>query len=74
MLQRILKGSLISSMFLTGIASAQTTTTTTPGIPNTGAADMLVNGLVLGVAALIAIAAAAYLYARRIGDSSELQQ
>jgi hypothetical protein len=49
-----------------GVASAQSTTspmtTTTPGIPNTGAGDVVTNSVVLAVAALIAIGAAAYLY------------
>lgn len=49
-----------------GVASAQTTspitTTTTPGVPNTGAGDVVTNSIVLGVAAAVAVAAAAYLY------------
>jgi hypothetical protein len=49
-----------------GVASAQTTTaTTTPGIPNTGAGDVVTNSVVLAVAALIAVGAAAYLYYTR---------
>jgi LPXTG-motif cell wall-anchored protein len=69
MLQKILKSSLVAPflLVLAGVASAQSTSTatTTPGIPNTGAEDMIANGLVLGVAALIAVGAAAYLYAYR---------
>jgi hypothetical protein len=44
-----------------GIASAQTATTT-PGVPNTGAGgDMMINILLLAVAAAVAIIGLAYL-------------
>lgn len=55
-----------------GVASAQTTspmtettTTTTPGIPDTGVGDVVTNSVMLGAAALIAVGAAAYLYYTR---------
>jgi LPXTG-site transpeptidase (sortase) family protein len=48
-----------------GVASAQTTTaTTTPGIPNTGAGDVVTNSVVLAVAALIAVAVFSFAFTR----------
>ena len=59
-------GAFLLWMFA-GVASAQTTTatTTTPGIPNTGAGDVVTNAIVLSVAALLSVSAAAYLYYAR---------
>lgn len=66
MLKKLFGSSLISSLFLTGVAAAQTTTTTTtPGIPNTGAGDLVINVLILAVSALIAVGGAIYLYSTR---------
>ncbi len=54
-----------------GVVSAQTTTmatttaTSTPGVPNTGAGDILTNAIILALSATVAVAAAAYLYATR---------
>lgn len=63
MFKRILGSSLFASMFLTGVAAAQTTTsTTTPGVPNTGAGDLVVNVMILAVSALVAVGGALYLY------------
>lgn len=60
---------LLAWMFA-GVVSAQTTTatttaTTTPGVPNTGAGDVLTNVIILALSAAVAVAAAAYLYATR---------
>jgi|GEM_PF-1607380 len=60
---------LLAWMFA-GVVSAQTTTatttaTTTPGVPNTGAGDVLTNIVILALAATVAVAAATYLYATR---------
>lgn len=66
MLKKIFGSSLIGSMFLTGVAAAQTSTpTTTPGIPNTGAGDLVMNVLILAVSALVAVGGAMYLYTTR---------
>lgn len=66
MFKKLLGSSLFASMFLTGVAAAQTTTsTTTPGIPNTGAGDLVINVMILAVSALIAIGGAFYLYSTR---------
>lgn len=66
MFKKVLGSSLFASMFLTGVAAAQTTTsTTTPGIPNTGAGDLIINVMILAVSALIAIGGALYLYSTR---------
>ncbi len=66
MLQKILGSAAAGSLLLAGVASAQTTTaTTTPGVPNTGAGDLVVNVMVLAVSALIAIGGALYLYTSR---------
>lgn len=66
MFKKVFGSSLFASMFLTGVAAAQTTTsTTTPGIPNTGAGDLIINVMILAVSALIAIGGALYLYSTR---------
>lgn len=66
-MKKILGFSGLASLLMVGAASAQTTTaTTTPGIPNTGAGDIVLNAFVLGVAALIAIGGALYLYMNRV--------
>lgn len=66
MLKKLLGSSIFASLFLTGIAAAQTTTvTTTPGIPNTGASDLIVNVMILAVSALVAIGGTLYLYMTR---------
>lgn len=58
-------GAVLAWMF-TGIAAAQTTTaTTTPGVPNTGAGDVVVNAVILTASAALALAGAVYLYATR---------
>ena len=63
-------GAVLAWMFA-GVVSAQTTTsattsaTTTPGVPNTGAGDIVTNVMILALSATIAVAAAAYLYATR---------
>lgn len=66
MLKKLLGTSLAASFLMTGAAAAQTTTaTTTPGIPNTGAGDVVVNVMILAVSALVAVAGALYLYMTR---------
>jgi len=66
MTRKLLSSAALMSLFVAGAASAQTTTTTTtPGIPNTGAGDVVINSVILGVAALIAIGGALYLYMNR---------
>lgn len=70
MLNKILGSSLGASLLMTGVAAAQTTTdsvtsTTTPGIPNTGAGDLVVNVMILAISALVAIGGALYLYTTR---------
>lgn len=68
-MKKILGFSGLASLLMMGVASAQTTTataTTTPGIPNTGAGDIVLNAFVLGVAALVAIGGALYLYMNRV--------
>lgn len=60
----------MGSLLLAGAASAQTTTatttgTTTPGVPNTGAGDLVINVMILAISALIAIGGALYLYTSR---------
>lgn len=68
MLKKILGSSLLASFFLTGVAAAQTgtsTATTTPGVPNTGSGDLIVNVMILAVSALVAIGGALYLYTTR---------
>jgi hypothetical protein len=66
MIKKLLGTSLFGSLFLTGVAAAQTTTsTTTPGVPNTGAGDLVVNVMILAVSALVAIGGALYLYTTR---------
>ncbi len=68
MFKKVLMGASASPLVLAGLVSAQTTTTTTPGVPNTGAGDVLVNGLILMLAGLIAFAGALYLYMQRTAD------
>lgn len=63
MIKKLLGSSLVASMFLTGIAAAQTTTT--PGVPNTGAGDLVLNVMILAVSALVAIGGTLYLYMTR---------
>lgn len=67
MVKKILGTSLFASLFLAGIAAAQTgtTSTTTPGVPNTGVGDLVMNVMILAVSALIAIGGALYLYTTR---------
>lgn len=66
MVKKILGSSLVASLFLTGVAAAQTTTsTTTPGVPDTGVGDLIVNVMLLAMSALIAIGGALYLYTLR---------
>ncbi len=58
-------GAVLAWMFA-GVVSAQTTTaTTTPGVPNTGAGDILANAMILTASAAVALAGAVYLYAQR---------
>ncbi|HVV39348.1 MAG TPA: hypothetical protein VHD31_03440 [Candidatus Paceibacterota bacterium] len=48
-----------------GIASAQTTATTTPGVPNTGAGgDTILNLVILAIAAVVVAAGVAFLSSR----------
>jgi LPXTG-motif cell wall-anchored protein len=72
MVKKILGSAALASLTLVGAASAQigtSTATTTPGVPDTGAGDTLVNSMILGVAALIAVGGALYLYMnRRVSD------
>ncbi len=42
-----------------------TSTTTTPGVPNTGAGDIVLNAMILGVSVMIAVIGAVYLYMHR---------
>lgn len=66
MLQKFANGAAVATLFAAGIASAQTTTsTTTPGIPNTGAGDIVLNAVILGISAMIAVGGALYLYTQR---------
>lgn len=66
MLQRFVNGAAVASLFAAGFASAQTTTaTTTPGVPNTGAGDLVLNAMIVGIFAMIAIAGALYLFMHR---------
>ena len=52
----------LMAWLVAGIASAQTTTSsTTPGIPNTGGGDVLTNILLLATSAAIALIGLAYL-------------
>ena len=68
MIKKLLGTSLFASLFLTGVAAAQTTTsTTTPGVPNTGASDLVLNVMILAVSALVAVGGALYLYTTRKG-------
>jgi LPXTG-motif cell wall-anchored protein len=60
----------MAPLLLAGFASAQTTTdavtsTTTPGVPNTGAGDIVLNALILGISAMIVVGGALYLYLNR---------
>ncbi|HYF13104.1 MAG TPA: hypothetical protein VD928_02305 [Candidatus Paceibacterota bacterium] len=60
-----ISGATALAWLVTGIASAQTTTTTTPGVPNTGAGgDAMTNLAMLGISAAIAIIGLAYLSRR----------
>jgi LPXTG-motif cell wall-anchored protein len=69
MLKKIVNGAAAATLLAAGFVSAQTTTattsTTTPGVPNTGAGDVVLNALILGVSAMIAIGGALYLYMQR---------
>ncbi|MBL8158030.1 LPXTG cell wall anchor domain-containing protein [bacterium] len=66
MLKKFVNGAAAASLFVAGIASAQTTTsTTTPGVPNTGAGDIALNAVILGISAMIAVGGALYLYMQR---------
>lgn len=67
MLKKIGLSAAAAPLLLAGFASAQTTTstTTTPGVPNTGAGDVVINAMILGASAMIAIGGALYLYMQR---------
>jgi len=65
MLKKIVNGAAAATLLAAGIASAQTTSTTTPGVPNTGAGDIVLNAMILGVSAMIAVIGAVYLYMHR---------
>ncbi len=65
MVLKLVSGTAHVSLALTGIASAQTTATTTPGIPNTGAGDVVISAMILAVSAVIAVGGALYLYCNR---------
>lgn len=66
MLKKIGFSAATAPLLLAGFASAQTTTsTTTPGVPNTGAGDVVINAMILGASAMIAIGGALYLYMQR---------
>jgi LPXTG-motif cell wall-anchored protein len=69
MLKKLVNGAAAATLFAAGIASAQTTTattsTTTPGVPNTGAGDIALNAVILGISAMIAVGGALYLYMQR---------
>lgn len=66
MLKKIVNGAAAATLLAAGFASAQTTTsTTTPGVPNTGAGDVALNAVILGISAMIAIGGALYLYMQR---------
>lgn len=66
MLKKIVNGAALASLLTAGFASAQTTTsTTTPGVPNTGAGDIALNVMILAVSAMIAVLGAMYLYMQR---------
>jgi len=66
MLKKIVNGAAAATLLAAGFASAQTTTaTTTPGVPNTGAGDIVLNAMILGVSAMIAVGGALYLYMHR---------
>lgn len=66
MLKKFVNGAAAATLFAAGVASAQTTTsTTTPGVPNTGAGDIALNAVILGISAMIAIGGALYLYLQR---------
>ncbi len=72
MFKKIVSGAAATPLLLAGLVSAQTTTTTTPGVPNTGAGDIVLNAMILGVAAMVAIGGALYLYMhRRLGTDLE---
>lgn len=71
MLKRIVSSAALAPLLMAGIASAQTTndivtsTSTTPGVPNTGAGDVALNAFILGISAMIVVAGALYLYLNR---------
>jgi LPXTG-motif cell wall-anchored protein len=68
MLKKLVNGAAAATLLAAGFASAQTTattSTTTPGVPNTGAGDIILNAMILGVSAMIAIGGALYLYTQR---------
>jgi LPXTG-motif cell wall-anchored protein len=67
MLKKLVNGAAAATLFAAGIASAQTatTSTTTPGVPNTGAGDIALNAVILGISAMIAVGGALYLYMQR---------
>jgi LPXTG-motif cell wall-anchored protein len=70
MLKKLVNGAAAATLLAAGFASAQTTTatttaTTTPGVPNTGAGDVVLNALILGISAMIAVGGALYLYTQR---------
>ncbi len=51
----------VLAWLVAGVASAQTTSTTTPGVPNTGlGGDMMLNVIILAVSAVVALAGLAY--------------
>jgi len=52
----------VASVFAQSTTTLGTTTTTTPGVPNTGAGgDAMINILLLGVAAVVMVAGIVYL-------------
>jgi sortase (surface protein transpeptidase) len=56
MLKKIAMSGAGAAALMTGIAGAQTTITTTPGVPNIGAGDIVLNAVILGISALVVIA------------------
>ncbi|QQG38311.1 MAG: hypothetical protein HYS26_02050 [Candidatus Kaiserbacteria bacterium] len=63
--RKLISAAALSLLFAAGAVSAQTTSTTTPGTPNTGlGGDFAQNAIVLATTGAVAIAGIAYL-ARR---------
>ncbi|MDB5237904.1 MAG: hypothetical protein JWM46_174 [Candidatus Kaiserbacteria bacterium] len=61
----------LAMLLSAGVASAQTTASTTPGVGNTGAGgDSAANMLLLGTSALVAIGGTAYLARKQVKRST----